>query len=803
MNQSHFIRTLFYSVLLTLCLSARLWAQAAQTQTTPAHATTVDYKRDVEPLLKARCYACHGQGARLGGLAMDTHSGLFAGGQSGPVVVPGSPDKSLLLKLVSGSDPARTMPARGPRLTASEIGVLRAWIAGGAKMGVVETGTDWRPTLALRRPDVPTSSGTTPGANAIDLLLQSYYKQHKIAPAPPVEDRVYARRVYLDLIGLLPTPAQQEAFARDKRPDKRARLADSLLADNPNYAAHWLTFWNDMLRNDYAGTGYIDGGRTQITGWLRNALQSNLPYDRFVRQLVNPTPDSAGFVNGIVWRGVVNASQTPPMQAAQNIAQVFMGVNLKCASCHDSFVSTWKLADAYGMASIYADRPLELIRCDKPTGQTALVKFIYPELGAIDGAAPKLKRQEQLADALTCRANGRMARTLVNRLWARLMGRGLVEPTDEMDRRPFAPEVLDWLAWDFAEHGYDIKRALRQIVTSQAYQRPAMSLQSERQSDFVFAGPVVKRLSAEQYIDALAALTGIAPLPAPGGTLPIHDGLPVLPPGGNAQIRYQSDVLRSGSVPIDIDVTGAQTLFLIATDAGDGSALDWADWTQPILVGALGETRLTGLKPAWTTTGYGQVEINRSVVQKPLRLGDQTFANGIGAHANSVLAYRLPPGTTRFLCVAGPDTGAVEQSNAMAKTGASIRLFVVTGDASLLTTRASLANADSLMRALDRPNREQVVTERSTVATTLQALELTNGQTLAALLDAGADRWMTDTNNNPNLLLTRLYQTALGRTPTLAERQVALELLGTPMQKTGVEDLLWIVVMLPEFQLVY
>ena len=757
----------------------------------------------MEPLLKARCYACHGNGTRLGGLAMDTHSGLFAGGQSGPVVVIGSPDKSLLIKLVSGGDPARTMPARGPRLSAKEIGVLRTWIADGAKMGVAETSADWKPVLALRRPNVPASVGQGTDANPIDLLLETYHKQHKVAPVALVEDRVYARRVYLDLIGLLPTPTQSSEFVRDTRPDKRARLADSLLADNASYAAHWLTFWNDMLRNDYAGTGYIDGGRTQITGWLRNALESNLPYDRFVRQLVDPTPDSAGFVNGIVWRGVVNASQTPPMQAAQNIAQVFMGVNLKCASCHDSFVSTWKLADAYGMASIYSDKPLELIRCDKPTGQTALVKFIYPELGAIDGAAPRQKRQEQLADALTCRANGRLARTLVNRLWARLMGLGLVEPTDEMDRRPFDPDVLDWLAWDFAAHGYDIKHTLRQIVTSQAYARPATRLKAERQSDFVFAGPVVKRLSAEQYVDALSALTGVSPSPASAGTLPIHDGLPVLPPGGSAQLRFQTDVLRSGSVTIDVDVTNAQSLFLIATDAGDGNALDWADWTQPRLVGAEGESRLTDLKPTWATTGYGQIQFNKSVVQKPLRLGGETIAEGIGTHANSVLAYRLPPGTTRFRCVAGPDTGAVEQFNKQAKQGASIRLFVVTGDASLLTTRASLASADSLMRALDRPNREQVVTERSTVATTLQALELTNGQTLAALLDAGADKWIAETKADPNTLVTRLYQTALGRPPTPGERRTALELVGTPLQKTGVEDLLWAIIMLPEFQLVY
>ena len=142
-----------------------------------------------------------------------------------------------------------------------------------------------------------------------------------------------------------------------------------LLADRVGYAEHWLTFWNDLLRNDYRGTGYIDGGREQITAWLYSALVTNVPFDRFVAQLVDPVPGSAGFSKGIVWRGVVNASQTPEMQAAQNISQVFMGVNLKCASCHDSFVNDWQLSDAYGMASIYADQPLQHGRVRQADGR--------------------------------------------------------------------------------------------------------------------------------------------------------------------------------------------------------------------------------------------------------------------------------------------------------------------------------------------------------------------------------------------------------------------------------------------------
>ena len=233
-----------------------------------------------------------------------------------------------------------------------------------------------------------------------------------------------------------------------------------MLADDRRYAEHWLSFWNDLLRNDYRGTGYIDGGRRQITAWLYAALANNLPYDRFVAALVNPVPGTEGFTKGIVWRGVVNASQTPEMQAAQNISQVFMGVNLKCASCHDSFINDWQLADAYGLAGVYADQPLEMVECDRPTGKTAPMKFLYASSAAIDPAAPRGVRLDQLMHALTGPTNGRLARTIVNRLWARFMGRGLVEPVDDMEQAAWHPDLLDWLAEDLVAHGYDLKRTM-------------------------------------------------------------------------------------------------------------------------------------------------------------------------------------------------------------------------------------------------------------------------------------------------------------------------------------------------------
>ena len=312
------------------------------------------------------------------------------------------------------------MPKKGSRLTSEQIGLLRAWI---------DQGAAWDPEVSFARPapqnllprapDLP--AGASLPANPVDRLLLSYFAQHDPTPARLSGDRQFIRRATLDVVGELPTPEEVRAFVADRRAGKRARLVTRLLADDRRYAEHLLTFWNDLLRNDYRGTGYIDGGRENITAWLYAALANNLPYDRFVAALVNPTPASEGFARGIVWRGVVNASQTPEMQAAQNISQVFMGVNLKCASCHDSFINDWQLSDSYGLASIYASSPLEMVECDRPTGKTARMKFLYDELGTVDPSAPRDVRLEQLSHVLTGPKNGRLARTIVNRLWARFM----------------------------------------------------------------------------------------------------------------------------------------------------------------------------------------------------------------------------------------------------------------------------------------------------------------------------------------------------------------------------------------------
>jgi len=310
---------------------------------------------------------------------------------------------------------------------------------------------------------------------------------------PDIPDAVFVRRVYLDLWGITPTADQFRAFDGD-----RGKLIDTLLADRKMVTGHWISFWNDLLRDDLRA---YHGGEKTIRSWLIKALTANMPYDQMVRELVNPVgPDSPeGFLLGINWRGDVNASQRPMIQAAQNTAQVFLGVNLKCASCHDSFINKYKLKQSYGMAALFSEeRELELYRCDIKTGEKVGPEFLFPSVGPPVG----MNRRADAAALFTSPGNGRLARTFVNRIWAKLFGRGIVEPVDDMDAQPFNADLLDWLAVDFARD-YDIHRLVKLILTSSAWQQPAVENTTSK-----FRGPVPRRLTAEQFVDTLSAITG-------------------------------------------------------------------------------------------------------------------------------------------------------------------------------------------------------------------------------------------------------------------------------------------------------
>ncbi len=836
-------RILLLAVLLNFCGLAFAKVSPEQIKSLPPPASrTITFTNDIKPIIEASCVKCHVHGQKKGSFRLDTRELLLKGGESGAAVVPGKSEESNLVHLIAGLEPDKVMPAKGPRLTTEQIGLLRAWIDQGLPW---DEGATFRKApqapLAPRLPEITVARTKSGSANPVDRLLDPYFAKHSLTLPNPVSDRLYARRVYLDAIGLLPTPAELETFLKDKRPDKRARLVRRLLADNARYAAHWLTFWNDALRNDYKGTGYIDGGRKQISEWLHRALAQNLPYDQFVAQLLSPTEESVGFSKGIIWRGAVNASQIPPMQAAQNISQVFLGINLKCASCHDSFINDWKLADSYGLANIYADEPLELARCDSPTGKMAETKFLFPELGALDAKAPKPERLKRLAEIVTSKQDGRLTRTMVNRLWAKSMGRGLVERVDEMDNAPWHADLLDWLAWDLAEHGYNLKRTIALILTSEAYQLPTVSIGEQTTEEFVFRGPVVRRLSAEQFLDALGALTGVwHKLPA--GEIDFTDASPAA--GASSKkatkpVRFPAKARWIWDQPAAAKSAPAGTVYLrktiklpalpseaVLVAACDNSFTLYvngvemtkgSEWEKPTLVDirtnlvkganviavAATNAKVSEDKPADNPAGflcYARVRLKPAAKGSP---AEKVF--DFASDTSWVFSAKQSDGWEKPGFKPRQWARAAELGDTSIAPWSVAKKFnrVLSHAEQYGKVRSALANNDPLMTALGRPNREQVLTTRATAATTLQALEMTNGSTLARLLQRGAERILEQPPAMMRELVTRLYLQALGRAPTADELELAQELVGKPARPEGVEDLLWAMAMLPEFQLIY
>ena len=264
-------------------VSARLLfgliACAALTSIAPAQPVKqVEFAHDIEPILKARCAKCHTNGTRKGSFSMDTRADILKTKSA----IPGKSADSEIVKRITSADKDVRMPPGKDPLSPREVALMKAWIDEGLSWqeGFSFKVAAYVPPLKPRRPDLPPAQAGRD--HPIDRIVDAYFAKHKVQPPNYLDEPAFVRRIYLDLIGVLPSPSEVDTFRADTSADKRQRLIHQLLNDKRSYSDHWLSFWNDMLRNDYAGTGYIDGGRKQITGWLYRALIQTIykPYDQ-------------------------------------------------------------------------------------------------------------------------------------------------------------------------------------------------------------------------------------------------------------------------------------------------------------------------------------------------------------------------------------------------------------------------------------------------------------------------------------------------------------------------------------------
>ena len=764
-----------------------------------AQGEAIDFAHEIVPILKQHCAECHSGEQSKGGFSINRRALFF----DGEAAVAGDAGRSLFIELIESLDPENQMPPEEkPRVSLEEIRLLRQWVNEGLtwEAGFTFGEVGWEPPLRPRLVDLPPARGER--LHPIDRILDRELASREVPIPERTSDGQFLRRVTQDAIGLLPSPEELAEFQSDPTPGKRSLWIEKVLADEVAYADHWLTFWNDLLRNDYTGTGFITKGRTQITTWLYAALRENTPYDQFVRELMAPpTDDSAGFINGIKWRGEVNSSQTREIQFAQNISQVFLGINLKCASCHDSFIDRWKLEEAYNLAAIFSERPLELNRCDKPTGVIATPKWLFPELGEIQADLPKSDRLQQLAELMTHEDNGRFTRTVVNRIWHRLMGRGIVHPVDAMGTKPWSEDLLDYLALRFSESGYDLREFIRFVMTSEAYQSRSVILRNEPGEDYFYAGPIAKRMTAEQFLDSIWQITQTNPAQAEAKVDRVIKSGEGHQNGLNGSVGeitakwiwHQGEVGTESELRFSLELEAEpQFALLMATcdnafvmRIGDSRVARSRNWMEPVYLDITKFLR----------TGENSIEVDAEMFGGAYGFVCQLLIQETNGRLLTVKTDRhweaRPPG--------GVWAAAQEvQPHGSGPWGKILDVETATiPSGPTPPVRAALVKNDFLMRSLGRPHRDQVVTTRPGELTTLQAIDLANGEILSGYLKEGANQLL----GQPDLG-NWLFQYALSRSPTEDEQALLADVLGSDPEPSSVEDLLWLVFMQPEFQMI-
>jgi hypothetical protein len=362
-----------------------------------------------------------------------------------------------------------------------------------------------------------------PQSNYIDHHVFAKLKMLSIPPSDVCTDEEFIRRAYLDACAILPTPEEVKAFVADAAKDKRAKLIDRLL-DRTEYADFWTLKWADVLRNDRK-TVQVKGTHV-YQGWLRRHIESNTPFDEVVRELLTADGNTSANPPANYYR-----VSREPTALAESTAQLFFGVRMQCAKCHNHPFERWTQDDYYSLAAFFARVRQKKDPAEPgPDAKTVGGEIIYndragevtqPRTGKVmppkimgrpaPAIPPGQDRREVLAEQVTAADNPFFARSVVNRIWFHVTGRGIVDPVDDFrESNPSAnDELLDALARDFVAHKYDLKYLIRTIMNSRTYQLSAQTNDLNKDDNKYFSHAVTKLLTAEQLLDALCTATEV------------------------------------------------------------------------------------------------------------------------------------------------------------------------------------------------------------------------------------------------------------------------------------------------------
>jgi hypothetical protein len=553
---------------------------------------SVEYATQIAPLLAARCYDCHGPDTQESHLRLDVRDWVLRGGESGePAIAPYDAGTSQLVAMVTTTDAAHRMPPDEDPLSSDEVALLRNWIdqgapwpdelAGHAEPEKVAT-SHWsfQPVVKHDPPEmVEGAKGTGDSQsqisdlkfeirNPIDAFIVAKLAEKNLAPSPLADKRTLIRRLYLDVLGLPPTPEQVASFVADTSPQAWANLVEQVLA-SPRYGERWASHWLDVVR--YGDTHGFEINTPRDHAWpyrdyVIKSLNEDKPYDRFIREQIAGDQLEVDAATGFLvaapalLSGQVGRDE-PSIRLARadelhevlvSVSAGVMGLTVGCARCHNHKFDPILQSDYYQLQAVFAglrygDRPVRNpaeVQLSTETSTPAAQVFggifttpdpayrlyrgdpmqrrerVAPDVPAVFGSlelsvtATDAERRTALADWLVRADNPLTPRVIANRVWQHHFGMGLVQtPSDlgVMGFKPSHPELLDWLAATFVEQGWSLKALHRLILTSHAYQQSnlprAEALAVDANCELLWRYPP-RRMEAEPIRDSVLAVAG-------------------------------------------------------------------------------------------------------------------------------------------------------------------------------------------------------------------------------------------------------------------------------------------------------
>ncbi len=444
-----------------------------------------------------------------------------------------------------------------------------------------------------KKTPVAVATRPTPGAGKtldtaaltkiIDQQINERLAKDNVKTSPQSDDAEFLRRLYLDVVGVIPTPEKVEAFLKSTEPNKRAKVIDELLAD-PRFGKSLAEVWSGQMIARESNNRFLNHGPLQ--NWLAEAFNENKPLDKLVYELLTATGSQDE--NGAVTYFVGNPSVD---KMTDNVTKMFLGVQLQCAQCHNHPFTDWKQTEYWGMAAFFMKVRLTATpqQATKKGGTVGIVesnvvkgkKGMLPESAKIvpakflQGEQPKLDKSEParpvLAKWITAPNNPFFARAMVNRVWYQLFGRGLVSPVDDMheDNPATHPELLDALTAQLKSNGFDLKYLCRAILNSQAYQRTSRPAHGNGDDEELYSHRLVRVLSPEQLFDSLVQVVGFK-----GGGDPKNRGVVAgkKGPGGPREQFLAFFRIDEGADPLEYQQGIPQALRLMNSPQLNGAA---------------------------------------------------------------------------------------------------------------------------------------------------------------------------------------------------------------------------------------